>query len=52
MITQTQPLIVRNWRGSDEELFNHINSDETVMEFFPGRRDQQQSLEMMHKLIG
>lgn len=52
MITQTPRLIIRNWQDSDEELFFHINSDETVMEFFPGRRDRQQSREMMHMLTG
>ncbi|MEX3010033.1 GNAT family N-acetyltransferase [Hoeflea sp. TYP-13] len=50
MIAQTDRLIVRNWRDSDEELFYHINSDETVMAFFPMRRDRQQSREMMQKI--
>lgn len=52
MIAQTRRLIMRNWQDSDEELFYQINSDETVMEFFPGRLDRQQSLEMMRKLTG
>lgn len=50
MITESERLIIRNWRDGDEELFYHINSDETVMEFFPMRRNRQQSAEMMDVL--
>ena len=51
MITQTQRLVIRNWRKGDEELFYHINSDAKVMEFFATRRDRQQSIELMQLLM-
>lgn len=39
----TPRLIVRNWEPRDADLFHLINSDERVMEFFPFRRDREQS---------
>lgn len=37
---RTERLILRNWEERDRDLFFRINSDETVMEFFPFRRDR------------
>lgn len=36
----TERLIIRNWEDQDKSLFHLINSNETVMEFFPFRRDR------------
>ena len=43
IILETDRLIVRNWREADRDLFYEINSDETVMTFFPFRRDRESS---------
>ncbi|MEP9371765.1 GNAT family N-acetyltransferase [Mesorhizobium sp. KR1-2] len=40
---RTQRLILRNWEERDRDLFFRINSDETVMEFFPFRRNRSQA---------
>jgi RimJ/RimL family protein N-acetyltransferase len=40
IILETDRLIVRNWRDADRELFFEINSNETVMAFFPFRRNR------------
>lgn len=40
IILETERLIIRNWREADRDLFFEINSDETVMAFFPFRRDR------------
>ena len=50
IICETERLIVRNWRDSDIDLMHTINSDEQVMEFFPGRRDRHQCVELIHRL--
>jgi len=47
---ETERLIIRNWQEKDRELFHFINSDDTVMEFFPLRRNRQQSDQLMDKL--
>lgn len=49
---ETERLIIRNWKESDRDLFYFINSDDTVMKFFPFRRDRKQSDELMDKLKG
>jgi len=36
-------LILRPWEKRDRDLFYEINSDPQVMEFFPFRRDREQS---------
>ncbi|MDQ6433531.1 GNAT family N-acetyltransferase [Mesorhizobium sp. LHD-90] len=46
----TERLILRNWRESDRDLFHRINSDDTVMEFFPFRRDRAESDAMMDRM--
>ncbi|WP_136656357.1 GNAT family N-acetyltransferase [Nitratireductor sp. XY-223] len=51
MIAETERLILRNWRPSDEDAFHRLNSDETVMAFFPFRRDRQQSREVMDRIM-
>ena len=51
MIAETERLIVRNWRPEDEDAFHRLNSDETVMQFFPFRRSRQQSREVMEKIM-
>ena len=47
---ETERLIVRNWENRDRDLFFRINSDERVMEYFPFRRNRQQSDEMLDRL--
>ena len=47
---ETERLIVRNWRDADRDLFDAINSDEQVMEFFPFRRNREQSDELLDRL--
>lgn len=47
---KTKRLIIRNWQEEDRELFHFINSDDTVMEFFPFRRDRAASDKMMDNL--
>lgn len=46
----TPRLIVRNWEPRDADLFHLINSDERVMEFFPFRRDREQSDALLRQL--
>lgn len=43
IILQTDRLIVRNWRETDRDLFFEINSDDRVMEFFPFRRNREET---------
>jgi len=43
IILETDRLIIRNWRETDRDLFFEINSDETVMTFFPFRRDRAEA---------
>lgn len=50
IIAETPRLVIRNWRPDDLDRFWLLNSDETVMEFFPGRRNREQSAEMMARL--
>ena len=53
-ILTTSRLIIRNWREEDRDLFHEINSDPDVMEFFPRRRNRQESDELfdyLRKLI-
>jgi len=47
---ETNRLILRNWLDRDRTLFRRINADETVMEFFPFRREAAQADKFM-KLI-
>ncbi|MDA4846441.1 GNAT family N-acetyltransferase [Hoeflea poritis] len=51
MIAQTERLIVRNWRPEDEDAFHRLNSDDTIMQFFPFRRSREQSREVMEKTM-
>lgn len=46
----TARLILRNWEDRDRALFERINADDEVMEFFPFRRDRRQSDELMDRL--
>jgi len=43
IITETERLIIRNWREGDRDLALEINSDEAVMEFFPFRRNRAEA---------
>lgn len=43
-------LKLRNWQETDRELFFTINNDDRVMEYFPFRRDRQQSDKLMDDL--
>mgnify|MGYP003701007531 CR=1 FL=1 len=40
-LLETDRLILRNWGEEDRAFFHHINSDETIMEFFPYRRSRE-----------
>lgn len=40
---ETERLIIRNWQENDRALMHLINSDERVMEFFPFRRNREES---------
>lgn len=40
---ETKRLVIRNWRDRDRDLFFEINSDETVMAFFPFRRSRAEA---------
>ena len=40
---ETERLIIRNWEDRDRDLFHEINSDDTVMAFFPDRRSRAES---------
>ncbi|MAU23514.1 MAG: GNAT family N-acetyltransferase [Martelella sp.] len=42
-IAETERLIIRNWEDRDRDLFHEINSDDTVMAFFPMRRTRAES---------
>ena len=46
----TPRLIIRNWEERDRPLFHRINSDDTVMEFFPFRRTREQADAVMDQL--
>lgn len=46
----TDRLILRNWEDRDRELFHHINSDDTVMEFFEFRRNREQADRIMDRM--
>jgi len=47
---RTERLLLRNWEERDRDLFHRINSDETVMEFFPFRRDRAQADAVMNRM--
>ena len=47
----TKRLILRPWEERDRDVFYEINSDPQVMEFFPFRRDRQQSDAFFETLI-
>lgn len=49
-LIRTERLILRNWQDRDRDLFQRINFDERVMEFFPFRRDREQSDAMMDRM--
>lgn len=42
-LLETERLILRNWREEDRPFFHHINSDDTIMEFFPFRRNRDEA---------
>jgi RimJ/RimL family protein N-acetyltransferase len=48
---ETPRLVIRNWEGRDREVFHEINSDPIVMEFFPRRRNRQESDALMDLLV-
>ena len=51
MITLRTPrLLLRNWEERDRALFFRINSDETVMRYFPVRRSRAESDALMDRL--
>jgi len=54
IITETERLIIRNWRETDRDLVFEINSDEAVMEFFPFRRNRAEAdafFDRVHSMI-
>jgi RimJ/RimL family protein N-acetyltransferase len=46
---ETERLVIRPFEEPDRALFHEINSDETVMEFYPYRRTRTQSNELFDK---
>lgn len=40
---ETERLVIRNWQDEDRDLFYEINSDPTVMAFFPFRRSRAEA---------
>lgn len=54
IITETDRLIIRNWRETDRDLAYEINSDDAVMEFFPFRRNREEAnifFDRVHAMI-
>lgn len=54
IITETERLVIRNWRETDRDLAHEINSDEAVMEFFPFRRNRAEAdafFDRVHSMI-
>jgi RimJ/RimL family protein N-acetyltransferase len=49
---RTERLLLRNWRDDDRDLFERINSDARVMEFFVSRLDRAASDALMDELRG
>lgn len=47
---ETERLIIRNWEDRDRDLFHEINSDDTVMAFFPDRRTRAESDQIFDKV--
>lgn len=47
---RTPRLVIRNWEERDRDLFHRINSDDSVMEYFPFRRDRAQSDAFMDEI--
>ncbi|WP_374831804.1 GNAT family N-acetyltransferase [Paenochrobactrum pullorum] len=43
IILETERLIIRNWREKDRELMHRLNHDDQIMEFFPFRRNREES---------
>ncbi|WHA42188.1 GNAT family N-acetyltransferase [Agrobacterium larrymoorei] len=50
IISGTRRLIIRDWKDDDRALFHEINSDPQVMEFFPMRRDRQESDALLERI--
>ena len=49
---KSERLGFRNWLESDIEIMSKINSDEKVMEFFPGIVSKDQTIEFIDKMQG
>ncbi|MCF8453923.1 MAG: GNAT family N-acetyltransferase [Pedobacter sp.] len=49
-VFKSERLGFRNWLGSDIELMAKINTDEKVMEFFPGIVSKDQTIEFIEKM--
>ncbi|MEQ1950446.1 GNAT family N-acetyltransferase [Mesorhizobium sp. CN2-181] len=47
---RTERLVLRNWQERDHDLFHRINSDDTVMAFFPFRRNRAESDAVMDRM--
>lgn len=47
---ETERLVIRNWQDRDRALFHEINSDDTVMAFFPFRRTRQEADSFMDRI--
>jgi RimJ/RimL family protein N-acetyltransferase len=47
---ETDRLIIRNWEERDRDLFFEINSDETVMHYFPFRRTREEADEVFDRV--
>lgn len=47
---ETERLVIRNWQDRDRDLLYEINSDETVMKFFPFRRTRDETDAFLERL--
>lgn len=50
IISETPRLVIRNWYNDDLDLFFEIQSDPEVMEFFPFRRNREESQLVMDRV--
>lgn len=48
--TQTERLLLRQWRKKDYEIFERINSDPVVMEYYPSTLTPEESNMMANKI--
>ncbi|MFC5585673.1 GNAT family N-acetyltransferase [Nitratireductor kimnyeongensis] len=50
ILLETDRLVLRNWSEEDRPFFHRINSDDTIMEFFPFRRNREEADAVMDRI--